>query len=168
MAENPPSTAPKYIYKLIPSTAQSTLLPIPGPPFDLSTLPDSLPLSALDKRDSFIHLSTRLQLLGTLRNFFGNEDVVYVLRIPYERVEKDVRWEDAKGKTVDEVGGCWDSEGRAGLFPHVYNEGLRLGLSEIDAIGVWKKGADTGDGKGGWSADSWPWGEEDRPVELST
>lgn len=147
MAINAPSTSPKYIYKLIPASAKDTLLPIQSASSaspKASELPEALPVSALDKRDSFIHLSTRLQLLGTLRNFFKDEETVFVLRIPYAGVEKDVRWEDAKGKTPDEVGGCWDSEGRAGLFPHVYN-GLKLGRAEVDDIGVWQRQTD---GKG--------------------
>ena len=69
---------PKYIYKILPS---DPILPTP-------LLPLALPVSDLDKRDNFIHLSTSAQILGTLRNFFGNETDVYILRIPYERVSK--------------------------------------------------------------------------------
>ncbi|PQE21629.1 DUF952 domain protein [Rutstroemia sp. NJR-2017a WRK4] len=121
-------TYPKYIYKILPS---SVAPPIP--------LPDVLPVSELDSRDGFIHLSTSKQLVGTLNAFFSNESHVYLLRIPYSKVAPHVKWEDAIGKTPEEVGGCWDTEGKAGFFPHVYN-GLRLGREEVDALGLWKRG----------------------------
>ena len=82
---------PKYIYKILPSN--------PPPP---SPLPEALPVSALDARDNFIHLSTSRQVIGTLRNFFTNEDHVWMLRIPYERVEKWIKWENSVGKGPDE------------------------------------------------------------------
>jgi hypothetical protein len=87
-----PPNPPLYIYKILPSST-----PPPSP------LPLALPVSELDRRDNFIHLSTSRQLLGTLRNFFADEEKVYVLRIPYARVQRWIRWEDAKGKTADEV-----------------------------------------------------------------
>jgi uncharacterized protein (DUF952 family) len=84
-------TTPKYIYKILPST--------PPPP---SPLPLALPVSALDARDNFIHLSTSRQVIGTLRNFFAKEDYVWMLRIPYTEVEKWIKWEDSVGKGPDE------------------------------------------------------------------
>ena len=82
---------PKYIYKILP--------PTPPPP---SPLPLALPVSALDARDNFIHLSTSRQVIGTLRNFFANEDYVWMLRIPYTQVEKWIKWENSVGKGPDE------------------------------------------------------------------
>lgn len=82
---------PKYIYKILP--------PNPPPP---SPLPLSLPVSALDARDNFIHLSTSRQVIGTLRNFFGNDEYVWMLRIPYDRVAKWIKWENSVGKCPDE------------------------------------------------------------------
>lgn len=91
--------APKYVYKLVPSSS-----PIPEP------LPEALPVSDLDQRSGFIHLSTALQVPNTLRHFFKDEPSVYVLRIEYERVEKDIRWEDPDAKVCGPRGG-------EGLFP---------------------------------------------------
>jgi len=71
-----PTPNPKYIYKILPSSA---------PPS--SPLPEALPLSALDEGDGFLHMSTSHQILGTLSNFFSNETHVWILRIPYERVK---------------------------------------------------------------------------------
>lgn len=70
-----PTPPPKYIYKILPSN--------PAPP---SPLPEALPISSLDARDGFLHMSTSTQILGTLRNFFANADAVYILRILYEDV----------------------------------------------------------------------------------
>jgi len=123
-----PTPLPKYIYKILPSS--------PLPP---SPLPISLPVSDLDKRDNFVHLSTSSQILGTLRNFFSKDSHVHILRIPYERVSKYIIWEDAKGKQPDEPGGCWDIEGKMGYFPHVHGNGLRIGREEVDEVGVWKR-----------------------------
>lgn len=81
-----PTPLPKYIYKILP----------PSPPPSLP-LPLALPVSDLDKRDNFIHLSTSAQILGTLRNFFRDEEHVYILRIPYEGVSRYIIWEDTKG-----------------------------------------------------------------------
>ena len=61
-------------------------------------LPDVLPVSELDSSDGFIHLSTALQVPGTLKQFFSNDDSVYILRIIYTKVEKDIKWENDKGE----------------------------------------------------------------------
>ncbi|QSZ29335.1 hypothetical protein DSL72_003849 [Monilinia vaccinii-corymbosi] len=144
------SAYPTYIYKILPSDAR--------PP---SPLPQALPVSDLDKRDGFIHCSTSKQLLGTLNAFFSNESHVFILRIRYEKVAPSVKWENAAGKQPDDVGGSWDTEGKAGstltFFPHIYN-GLQVGREEVDDMGEWRRGDD------GWSGEGWCWGEVDRPV----
>lgn len=63
-----------------------------------SPLPDALPVSELDSSDGFIHLSTALQVPGTLKRFFSDKDSVYILRIIYTKVEKDIKWENDKGE----------------------------------------------------------------------
>ena len=119
---------PSYVYKLIPSSA-----PPPNP------LPAQLPLSALDESSGFIHLSTAAQVAGTLCHFFASESKVYVLRIPYDRVEKDIRWESPDAKV------CGQRPGE-GLFPHLYNSG-RLGNGEVDGVAEWEN-ADPGSAAG--------------------
>ncbi|KAL4966239.1 DUF952 domain-containing protein [Aspergillus stella-maris] len=109
---------PYYLYKLVPSTA-----PVREP------LPERLPVSELDQKSGFVHLSTALQVPNTLKLFFKDEPLVYVLRIPYERVARDIRFEDPEGR----VCGPRPDEG---LFPHLYN-GLKLGRDEVESIGVW-------------------------------
>ncbi|RHZ47205.1 DUF952 domain-containing protein [Aspergillus thermomutatus] len=109
---------PYYLYKLVPSTS-----PVREP------LPERLPVSQLDQESGFIHLSTALQVPNTLKCFFKDEPLVYVLRIEFDQVMPDIRWEspDAKvcGPRPDE-----------GLFPHLYN-GLKLGKDEVESIAVW-------------------------------
>lgn len=78
---------PTYIYKLVSF-----------PPNLKESLPEKLPLSELDKKDKFIHLSTALQVPGTLKRFFAEDSKVNILRIKYSAVEEDVKWEDSKGK----------------------------------------------------------------------
>lgn len=90
---------PYYVYKLIPST-----LPVREP------IPERLPVSEIDRKSGFIHLSTAFQVPNTLKHFFENEPFVYTLRIEYQSVEQDIRWESPDG----DVCGPRPEEG---LFP---------------------------------------------------
>lgn len=92
-------TLPRYIYKIIPSTT-----PVREP------LPERLPVSELDQNSGFIHLSMAHQVPNTLRLFFAQEPLVYVLRIEYARVCQDIQWESPDGKV------CGPRPGE-GLFP---------------------------------------------------
>lgn len=114
------SSNPTYIYKIVHGIAD-----IPSP------LPDALQVSDLDKKSGFIHLSTAPQVKGTLNHFFKNDRKVYILRIPFDPVKNNIRWEDPKA----EVCGNRDGEG---MFPHLYN-GLCLGKNEIDDVRVFEK-----------------------------
>ena len=68
---------------------------------------------------------------------------MYVLRIPYADVKKDIKWEDPNA-TV-----CGNRPGE-GLFPHLYN-GLRLGKDEVDSVACWDRGdGAVADDKKGW------------------
>lgn len=138
------ASAPRYVYKLVPSDA-----PIP------ESLPEKLPVSDLDQQSGFVHLSTALQVPNTLKFFFKDEPLVYVLRIEYEKVEGDIRWESPDAKVCGPRGG-------EGMFPvsfngqvtrgfkwsntntmkHLYN-GLKLGKDEIESVATWKN-------EGGW------------------
>ncbi|KAK0101107.1 hypothetical protein ONS95_012909 [Cadophora gregata] len=153
MSNSTPTPLPKYIYKILPST--------PAPP---TPLPASLPLSALDSRHNFMHLSTSSQILRTLQNFFSSESHVYILRIPYERVARFIVWEDTKGNAPPENEGAWDVDQRREFFPHVYGnagpgegeQGLKMGREEVESVGVWRRGS----GEGSWRVEGWPFGED--------
>ncbi|KAJ9301904.1 hypothetical protein DTO271G3_770 [Paecilomyces variotii] len=110
---------PRYLYKIVPSSSR-----VPEP------LPERLPVSLMDQRSGFIHLSTAHQIPNTLKYFFRDEPLVYVLRIEYDRVEQDIRWEDPDGQV------CGPRAGE-GQFPHLYN-GLKLGRGEVESVAIWK------------------------------
>lgn len=133
----------KYVYKLVPSSA-----PIP------ESLPDRLPVSDLDLQSGFVHLSSARQVPNTLKFFFKDEPVVYVLRLEYAKVEDNIRWESPDAKI------CGPRDGE-GMFPvshiayrytvsgltnslikHLYN-GLKLGKDEIESVATWNN-------EGGW------------------
>lgn len=95
-------TQPRYLYKIIASNA-----PIREP------IPERLPVSELDQNSGFIHLSMAHQVPNTLKHFFKDEPVVYILRIEYRRVMEDIRWESPDAKV------CGPRPGE-GLFPVSY------------------------------------------------
>jgi hypothetical protein len=65
---------------------------------------------------------------------------------------------DIKPLTNELQGGCWDTEGSMGYFPHIHGNGLKLGREEVDEVGEWVRG------DGEWGAAGWPFGEEDVPT----
>jgi len=115
------SDSPTYIYKLVPSDL--IVLPLPG----------RLPLSPLDTNDGFIHLSTAVQLPYTLGRYFADERKMYILRLEYKHVERDIRWEDPRGKYPGGIG-------VEGIYPHLYNGG-QLGSAEVEDVFVLEKGS---------------------------
>ncbi|KAJ2930193.1 hypothetical protein H1R20_g6881, partial [Candolleomyces eurysporus] len=108
-------TTPTYIYKIVHSSAG----PLPDP------LPDRLPVSELDQKDGFIHLSTAKQVEGTLNRYFSGEQKIYLLRLDYSSVKDLIKWEDRQGAEGN-PGGEW-------VFPHLYN-GNQLGKKEIESV----------------------------------
>ncbi|KAF4125758.1 Protein of unknown function (DUF952) [Geosmithia morbida] len=95
-AEDPP----KFLYKILPGS----------PPHPL---PLELPLSELDQKDGFIHLSTSTQIPGTCDLFFGHTTDLWVLKIVFSKIETSIKWEG-------------DGEIK---FPHLY--GRNFGLDEV-------------------------------------
>ena len=95
-----PSPLPEYLYKILPE----------APP---DPLPSNLPLSALDAKDGFIHLSTAEQTPATAGRFFSKTNSLSLLKIPLARIEKNVKWEEASSD----------------YFAHLY--GAEFGRKEI-------------------------------------
>jgi uncharacterized protein (DUF952 family) len=62
--------------------------------------------SADDRRDGFIHCSTREQAPGTAQRFFAGEPELVIAVLDTGRLGEAVRWEEAPK--------------RGGLFPHIY------------------------------------------------
>ncbi|KAF2647884.1 hypothetical protein K491DRAFT_784453 [Lophiostoma macrostomum CBS 122681] len=81
----PPTDLPKSLYKILPT----------APP---TPLPTTLPLSALDATDGYIHLSTSVQFASTAAKFFGDATELYLLRIPYDKLAAGVDSDGTEGK----------------------------------------------------------------------
>ncbi|KAA8647355.1 hypothetical protein EYZ11_007244 [Aspergillus tanneri] len=109
---------PYFVYKIVSFSS-----PVQEP------LPDRLPVSEIDKKSNFIHLSTSFQVPNTLKGFFAKDPLVYVLRIPYASIAQDVRWEDPESAVCG-------PRPKEGLFPHLYND-LKLGKDEVESIAIW-------------------------------
>ena len=101
MCHQMPSSLQKYVYKILPE----------APP---DPLPATLPLSAFDAEDGFIHLSTATQMPATAGRFFRTNEKLWVLKIPLRQIESNVKWE----------------ENQSGCFPHLYGAGL--GQMEVE------------------------------------
>ncbi|KAE8148330.1 hypothetical protein BDV25DRAFT_19772 [Aspergillus avenaceus] len=108
---------PLYVYKLVSSSS-----PVREP------LPERLPVSELDQTSGFIHLSTAFQVPNTLKFFFKDEPLVYVLRIPFKQIAAQLRWENPEGTVCG-------PRPKEGLFPHLYND-LKLGKEEVESIAI--------------------------------
>lgn len=118
-----PSPLPTYLYKILPS----------APP---SPLPQRLPLSDLDRKDGYIHLSTSEQIPGTADKWFNDFTELWLLKIKYETLaavtdgDGSVKTEGAEVK--------WEEVGR-GCFAHLYGADLGSG-NVVEAVKVEKKG----------------------------
>ena len=78
-------------------------------------------MSPLDANDGFIHLSTAEQIPATASRFYANTNSLSLLKIPLDRIEGSIRWE--------EVG--------SGCFPHLY--GAELGREEVVGVKEFRK-----------------------------
>ncbi len=124
----PPVPLPQFVYKIIPS----------APP---EPIPDSYPLSELDQKDGFVHLSAAFQVRSllplpalfylqsnntslttcqipiTLGLFFEDSAQVWILRLHLSHFPQDkVRWDETEG-----TNGC----------PHLYGN---FGAKDIDSV----------------------------------
>ena len=70
-------------------------------------------ISDVDKKDGFIHLSTAVQLAATLSFYFEDSEIVFLLQLDLEKIEKD--------KLIFEEPIPNDGL-RKGSFPHLYSE----------------------------------------------
>ncbi|KAK0735657.1 hypothetical protein B0T21DRAFT_412267 [Apiosordaria backusii] len=92
--ELPPTPLPTYVYKIIPS----------APP---SPIPEAYPLSDLDRKDGFVHLSTARQVPITSSLFFTEFKSFYILKLRLSNFDPStIKWDEAPGTN----GGC----------PHLY------------------------------------------------
>ncbi|KAF9133589.1 hypothetical protein BGW39_009442 [Mortierella sp. 14UC] len=126
-----PAVDPEFVYKLIS-------------PASLFNPSDKvLPLSALDKADGFYHLSTSAQVPGTANRFFPRSKFadLLILKIKFEAIKPQVRWEAAKGEHPTDV---------SRIFPHVYGD-LEQGSAVVGRIMMeWDEAGQAWDFSAGW------------------
>lgn len=114
---SPPSPLPTYIYKILPT----------APP---QPLPAALPLSELDQKDGFIHLSTSDQVAGTASRFFTNATKLWILKLRLDTFPSDA--------AVGDLGQIkWESAKSHGTFPHLYSGDL--GLNTVQEVLVFER-----------------------------
>ncbi|KAI1811569.1 hypothetical protein GGS20DRAFT_562440 [Poronia punctata] len=68
---SPPHPLPEYVYKIIPT----------APP---SPIPSEYPLSDLDRKDGFVHLSIATQIPTTSSLFFNHTNRIWVLKLRFK------------------------------------------------------------------------------------
>ncbi|KAL7623305.1 hypothetical protein AAE478_006986 [Parahypoxylon ruwenzoriense] len=95
-----PSPLPSFVYKIVPS----------APP---SPIPSEYPLSELDQKDGFVHLSTGTQIPITADLFFTEATSIWVLKIRF-----DPKFHSA---TTWEIEGC----------PHLYGN---FGVDDVESV----------------------------------
>ena len=61
--------------------------------------------SADDRRDGFIHLSAAVQVVGTYRKYFQNQNALLLVAFSSAALEPELKWEVSRG---------------GALFPHYY------------------------------------------------
>jgi len=131
---------PAYVYKI-------TDAPPPKP------LPHTLPLSELDQKDGFIHLSNASQIPITASLFFSSHTTLYLLRVSSVVTKEE-------GSVFK-----WLDEGQTGCI-HLYGanevkgEFGRLGTGTVVDVVEWKSEGEKWDSKevidslNGWLKDS--------------
>lgn len=100
--------SPVLIYKI--------LLPAEWAAFEAAGRFDGSPL---DRRDGFIHCSSRAQLAGTAVRYFGGEPDLVVVALDVSTMGEWVRWESSRN---------------GGPFPHVYAPLPRSAVIEVHRV----------------------------------
>ncbi|KAI1739000.1 hypothetical protein F4680DRAFT_449462 [Xylaria scruposa] len=96
----PPTPLPTYVYKIIPT----------APP---SPIPAQYPLSELDQKDGFIHLSIAKQIPITAGLFFKDSTAIWVLKLRFKP--------EFHGATNWDTPGC----------PHLYGN---FGADDVEEV----------------------------------
>ncbi|KAK6950953.1 hypothetical protein Daesc_007481 [Daldinia eschscholtzii] len=95
-----PSPLPEFVYKIVPS----------APP---TPIPSEYPLSELDRKDGFVHLSVGSQIPITADLFFKDATTIWVLKLRFApKFHSATTWE---------VEGC----------PHLYGN---FGAEDVDSV----------------------------------
>lgn len=94
---------PVYVYKIVPTA--------PSEP-----LPAENPLSELDAKDGFVHLSTSTQVPNTCNLFFDHASELWIMKLEYAKVQAKTKWEDG--------------------FPHLYGN---FGVGEVVSVNKYER-----------------------------
>ncbi|KAJ2967118.1 hypothetical protein NQ176_g9822 [Zarea fungicola] len=97
------SESPQFVYKILPEA--------PAEPF-----PAQLPLSELDAKDGFIHLSTAVQVPKTADLFFSEHTHLWVVKLELSKLSDPVKFE--------------------GGFPHLYGN---FGALDVDSTTLFER-----------------------------
>lgn len=95
---------PKFVYKIVPT-----------PPPEI--LPHALPLSELDIKDGFIHLSDAAQIPKTANLFFGTNGTLWFVKISSAAVQREgfrLKWAEGLPGCVHLFGRKEGGQGRLG------------------------------------------------------
>ena len=76
--------------------------------------------SSIDHRDGFIHLSTAQQAPLVASNFYDALPQLVLLKVPYQGVRSQIKWEPAVHPIPLQDGKKVDGDAEAALFPHLY------------------------------------------------
>ncbi|KAI0202019.1 hypothetical protein F4808DRAFT_92318 [Astrocystis sublimbata] len=101
----PPSPLPRFVYKIVPT----------APP---SPIPAQYPLSELDQKDGFVHLSIATQIPITAGLFFKDSTSIWILKLRFKPEFHDI--------TNWDVLGC----------PHLYGN---FGAEDVQDIGAFSR-----------------------------
>ena len=99
------TTPHQFVYKVAPRAA-----------WDAACRTGTYEGSADDRRDGYIHLSSREQLAGTLAKHFSGQDDLVLIQFEARALGEALRWEVSRGGQ---------------LFPHLY-----AGLPTREAMAV--------------------------------
>ena len=100
---------PVYLYKILDA----------APP---DPLPEQLPLSALDVKDGFIHLSIAKQTPLTASMFFGQRQDLWILKLERSQLDGRIEWFTEPTHKIE--GGC----------PHLHDSTNGLGRANVAEV----------------------------------
>ncbi|KAI8902294.1 hypothetical protein BC833DRAFT_645384, partial [Globomyces pollinis-pini] len=86
----------------------------------------------LDKKDGFIHLSTKSQAVGVMNRFFSQYDVAYVYCLNLADIDHLIKWEPPILPGTKQL----EKMDHSDLFPHAYGT---LDMSDLSNIIIHNK-----------------------------
>ncbi|KAF9972059.1 hypothetical protein BGZ73_004895 [Actinomortierella ambigua] len=124
MTDHTPAELPTFVYKLI------------SPASAFNKDDTVLPLSDLDRKDGFYHLSTAAQVPDTANRYFPGDKFpeLLILKIRYSGIQPLVRWDPVPPNRV---------------FPHVYGDLLQEHITSKIQL-AWDTTARSWDFSAGW------------------